>query len=88
VDEMVLHDADMRSLYLILRVYRCGVPDYRARYKSNVALFFIITEFLFYKETIDPFVKKKTSYNAYGYRKASGETKRRIIFFIKISLFR
>ena len=45
-----------------------------------VCLFFIVTEFLFYKETLDPFMKKKTSYNAYGYRKASGETKRRIIF--------
>ena len=45
-----------------------------------ICLFFIVTEFLFYKETLDPFVKKKTSYNAYGYRKASGETKRRIIF--------
>jgi hypothetical protein len=45
-----------------------------------VCLFFIVTEFLFYKETLDPFCKKKTSYNAYGYRKASDETKRRIIF--------
>ena len=45
-----------------------------------ICLFFIITEFLFYKETLDPFAKKKTSYNAYGYRKAAGETKRRIIF--------
>lgn len=45
-----------------------------------ISLFFIITEFLFYKETLDPFFKKKTSHNAYGYRKASGETKRRIIF--------
>ncbi len=45
-----------------------------------VCLFFIVTEFLFYKETLDPFCKKKISHNAYGYRKASGETKRRIIF--------
>lgn len=45
-----------------------------------ICLFFIITEFLFYKETLDPFCKKKTSHNTYGYRKASGETKRRIIF--------
>ena len=45
-----------------------------------VCFFFIITEFLFYKETLDPFLPKKTSYNAYGVRKASGETKRRIIF--------
>ena len=45
-----------------------------------ICLFFIITEFLFYKETLDPFCKKKTPHNTYGYRKASGETKRRIIF--------
>lgn len=45
-----------------------------------ICLFFIITEFLFYKETLDPFLPKKTSHNAYGVRKASGETKRRIIF--------
>lgn len=45
-----------------------------------ICFFFIITEFLFYKETLDPFLPKKTSYNTYGVRKASGETKRRIIF--------
>lgn len=45
-----------------------------------ICFFFIITEFLFYKETLDPFLPKKTSHNAYGIRKASGETKRRIIF--------
>ncbi len=45
-----------------------------------ICLFFIVTEFLFYKETLDPFCPKKTSYNAYGVRKPSGETKRRIIF--------
>ena len=47
---------------------------------AAVCFFFIITEFLFYKETLDPFLPKKTSYNTYGIRKASGETKRRIIF--------
>lgn len=47
---------------------------------AAVCFFFIITEFLFYKETLDPFLPKKTSYNTYGVRKASGETKRRIIF--------
>ncbi len=47
---------------------------------SAICFFFIITEFLFYKETLDPFLPKKTSHNAYGVRKASGETKRRIIF--------
>lgn len=43
-------------------------------------LFFGITEFVFYMETLDKFTPKKTSYNTYGIRKASGETKRRIIF--------
>ena len=47
---------------------------------AAVCIFFIITEFLFYRETLDKFLPKKTSYNTYGVRKASGETKRRIIF--------
>ena len=45
-----------------------------------IALFFVLTEFLFYKETLDPFFKKATSHNVVAVRKASGETKRRIIF--------
>ncbi len=47
---------------------------------SVFCLFFGITEFVFYMETLDKFTPKKTSYNTYGIRKASGETKRRIIF--------
>ncbi len=39
----------------------------------------IFGEFLFYKPVIDPFFKKRTSHNTYCIRKASGETKRRII---------
>ncbi|MCR5522825.1 MAG: Zn-dependent exopeptidase M28 [Clostridia bacterium] len=45
-----------------------------------IGLFSVITEFLFYKETLDPFFPKKTSHNVIAVRKASGETKRRIIF--------
>ncbi len=45
-----------------------------------IALFFVVTEFLFYKETLDPFTKKSTSHNLIGIRNASGEVKRRIIF--------
>lgn len=45
-----------------------------------IALFFVITEFLFYKETLDVFAPKKTSHNVIAVRKASGEVKRRIIF--------
>ena len=44
------------------------------------ALFFVVTEFLFYKETLDPFFKKAVSHNVIAVRKAEGETKRRIIF--------
>lgn len=47
---------------------------------SAVCIFFGVTEFAFYLETLDKFTPKKTSYNTYGIRKASGETKRRIIF--------
>lgn len=39
----------------------------------------IFGEFLFYKPVIDPFFKKAKSHNTYCIRKASGETKRRII---------
>ena len=44
-----------------------------------ISLFFIITEFLFYKQTLDVFTPKKTSHNVIAVRKAAGETKRRII---------
>lgn len=47
---------------------------------AAICIFFAVTEFVFYGETLDPFTPKKTSYNTYGVRKASGETKRRIIF--------
>ena len=45
-----------------------------------IGLFFGITEFLLYKQTLDKFTKKATSYNTYGIRKPTGEVKRRIIF--------
>ena len=41
--------------------------------------FFIVGEFIFYKPVLDGFFKKVTSGNVYGVRKASGETKKRII---------
>lgn len=44
-----------------------------------IALFFVISEFLFYKEALDPFTPKSTSHNVVAVRKPSGETKRRII---------
>ena len=44
-----------------------------------VAVFFLIGEFLLYKKVLDPFFKKAESSNVICTRKASGETKRRII---------
>ena len=46
---------------------------------SALALFFVVAEFIFYKPVLDPFFPKVTSGNVYGVRKASGETKKRII---------
>ncbi len=39
----------------------------------------IIGEFLFYRQPVDPFFPKATSHNTYCIRKATGETKRRIV---------
>lgn len=44
-----------------------------------LAVVFLLGEFLFYKEVLDPFFKKEESSNVICTRKASGETKRRII---------
>ena len=43
----------------------------------SVAL--ILGEFLFYKEFLDPFFPKRTTYNVLATRKAAGETKRRVV---------
>lgn len=45
----------------------------------GAALSAVVGEFVLYKEFLDPFFKEKTSGNVYGIRKASGETKKRII---------
>ncbi len=45
----------------------------------GTALSGIVGEFLFYKKCLDPFFKEKESGNVIAVRKASGETKRRII---------
>lgn len=45
----------------------------------GTALSGIVGEFLFYKKCLDPFFKGKESGNVVAVRKASGETKRRII---------
>lgn len=44
-----------------------------------LAVFFLLGEFLLYKKVLDPFFKKEESSNVVCVRKASGETKRRII---------
>lgn len=44
-----------------------------------LALFFIVTEFIFYIPVLDVFFPKKTSGNVVGVRKPTGEVKRRII---------
>ncbi|MBE6783568.1 MAG: Zn-dependent exopeptidase M28 [Ruminococcaceae bacterium] len=44
-----------------------------------LTLFFIVSEFFFYKQTLDVFFRKKDTANVIGKIKSSGETKRRII---------
>lgn len=44
-----------------------------------LAVFFLLGEFLFYKQVLDPLFKKEESSNVICTRKATGETKRRII---------
>ncbi|MBQ8944971.1 MAG: M28 family peptidase [Clostridia bacterium] len=45
-----------------------------------IGIFFVIFEFLFYKQALDVFFPKKTSHNVVAVRKPAGEVKRRIIF--------
>ncbi len=68
------------ALFFIAQFFAIQPLFYVSVALTFICLFFIITEFLFYKETMDPFLPKKTSHNAYGIRKPSGEVKRRIIF--------
>lgn len=68
------------ALFFVAQFFAIAPLFYVALALTVICLFFIVTEFLFYKETLDPFLPKKTSYNTYGIRKPSGEVKRRIIF--------
>jgi len=68
------------ALFFVAQFFEIAPLFYVSLALTLICLFFIVTEFLFYKETLDPFLPKKTSHNAYGIRKPSGETKRRIIF--------
>ncbi len=67
-------------LFFIAQFFEIAPVFYASVALTVLCLFFIITEFLFYKETLDPFLPKKISHNTYGIRKPSGEIKRRIIF--------
>lgn len=44
-----------------------------------LTVFFIVSEFFFYKQTLDIFFRKKDTANVIGRTKSAGETKRRII---------
>ena len=52
---------------------------YVAVFSIVLTLIMLVGEFLFYRETIDAFFPKAISHNTYCIRKASGETKRRIV---------
>ena len=75
---------------LLLTALVCGILNVFVGQDANWApwvfvvisvfmLAMIMTEFLFYSKFLDPFYPKATSHNTYCVRKASGETKRRII---------
>lgn len=46
---------------------------------AALGAFIAVCEFLLYRQVLDPLFPKKTSHNVYAIRRASGETKRRII---------
>ena len=68
------------ALFFVAQFFAIAPLFYVSVALTVICLFFIVTEFLFYKETLDPFLPQKTSHNVYGIRKPSGDVKRRIIF--------
>ena len=66
------------AITLSIILYTLGLPVI-ALALIGITLFFIVAEFVFYKPVLDVFFPKKTSGNVIGVRKASGETKKRII---------
>ena len=66
-------------LILSAALFTLGIPV-ASLVIGCVTLFLILAEFIFYKPVLDIFFPKKNSVNVTGIRKASGETKRRIIF--------
>lgn len=65
-------------LILSVAAFTFGLPVISVAL-SAITLFLILAEFIFYKPVLDVFFPKKTSGNVIGVRKATGETKRRII---------
>lgn len=71
--------------FILLRLFNV-VPEYNTLFNgiafalSALSLLFMVTEFLFYKKFLDPFFPKRKTMNVVCTRKASGETKKRIIF--------
>ena len=63
----------------LLGAYKCKKASLGSAALMGGALAGIVGEFLLYKKCLDPFFKEKTSSNVIAVRKASGETKRRII---------
>ena len=63
----------------LLGAYKCKKAALGSAALMGGALAGIVGEFLLYKKCLDPFFKEKTSTNVIAVRKASGETKRRII---------
>lgn len=71
--------------FILLRLFDFA-PEYNTLFNciacalSALSIIFMVTEFLFYKKFLDPFFPKRKTMNVICTRKASGETKRRIIF--------
>ena len=75
------------SVLFALSVFVTQIPEnvaeifrIAALVAAGISLFLLVTEFLLYKQVLDPFMKKATSSNVICKRKATGEVKRRIIF--------
>ena len=60
-------------------LYNAGLA-YLSLAFTLLCLFFVVGEFVLYKQVLDPFFPKKISRNVIGIRPPSGELKRRIIF--------
>lgn len=80
-DKAFMSWVPLGAVLLILSavLYTFGIPV-ASLVIGCFTLFTILAEFIFYKPVLDVFFPKKTSMNVTGTRKASGETKRRIIF--------